>query len=142
MAQPFDGYFSGAIRRIAMQNDLDLTRKILESVRDREDLWPRKVEIAGYEPLMVDRHVERLHDDRMLEGPRFRSTADAVATVKVTDLTSAGHQFLAAMESGDVWARLKSALSPTELAAMSFSELAGIAKELAARAIKKKLGLD
>lgn len=136
------GYSYGEIRRIAMRNDLELTRDILESICDRSDLRPRKIEIAGYDSLVVDRHVERLHDDGMIEGPRGRVLSRQVSDIKVTDLTTAGHQFLAAMESGDVWEQLRSALSPTELSALTFRELAGIAKDLAEKAIRKKLGLD
>ena len=125
-----------------MQNDIDLVRKILESIRDREDLWPREVEIADYDPLVVARHVERLHDDKLIDGTVHRPMSEPVAKVKVRDMTSAGHEFLSALESGDVWQRLKSALNPTELSALSFRELAGIAKELAGKAIRRKLGLD
>lgn len=125
-----------------MRNDLDLTRKILESIRERVDLWPRAVDLAGYEPIIVARHVERLHDDGLIEGAKSRGFSDQVATVLVRDLTSSGHQFLSALESGDVWARLKSTLSLTELSAVSFKELASIAKDLASRAIRHKLGLD
>lgn len=132
---------AASLRRIAMRNDLDLTRKILESIRDRQDVWPRSVRIAGYDELVVNRHVERLHDDGLIEGPRAHSISDQVATIKVRDLTSAGHQFLSALESGDVWARLKAALDPAELGALSLRELAGIAKELAMRAARQKLGL-
>lgn len=134
-------HHSAFMRRIAMQNDLDLTRKILEAVRDREDLWPRAVEISGYDPLVLARHIERLHDDRLIEGTRGRGY-DQVDLIKVTDLTTSGHNFLNALESGDTWSRLKSALSPSELGALSMRQLAGIAGEIAEKAIKKKLGLD
>lgn len=128
--------------RISMKNDLDLTRKILESIRDRQDLWPKPVSIAGYDEVLVARHVERLHDDRLIEGTRVHVLESQVAEISVRDMTSAGHEFLAALESGDVWVRLKSALSPTELSALSLRELAGIAKELAIQAVRRKVGLD
>lgn len=128
-------------KRAGMQNDLDLTRKILEEIRARADLWPRKVEIAGYDELIVARHVERLHEDGLVEGPKSRGMSDQAATILVRDLTTAGHQFLSALESGDVWARLKSALSPSELGTLSLKGLASIAKDLAERAIRQKLGL-
>lgn len=125
-----------------MQNDLDLTRKILEAVRARQDLWPRAIEVEGYEPIVVARHVERLHDDRLIEGSRYSQMADQAASIKVRNLTTAGHAFLSALESGDTWARLKSALSPSELGALSMKKLAGIAGEVAEKAIRKKLGLE
>ncbi len=125
-----------------MQHDIDLVRKILESIRDRTELWPRPVEIPGYDELVVARHLERLHDDGLIEGVRHRSVSKQVSDIKVSDLTSAGHEFLSALESGDVWERLKSALNPSEIGALSFRELAGIAKDLATKAIRRKLGLD
>lgn len=125
-----------------MQNNLDLTRTILEHVRDRQDLHPQQVQIAGYDELIVARHVERLFDDGLVEGSKVRTWGDPAGVVLVRDLTTPGHQFLSALESGDVWARLKAALTPAELGALSLRELAGIAKELAASAVKKKLGLD
>jgi len=125
-----------------MQNDIILIRAIMESVRDRSELWAREVEIPGYDALVVARHVERLHDDKLIEGTRIHFIANQVATIKVRDLTSAGHEFLNALESGDVWERIKTALNPKEIGALSFRELAGIAKELAVKGIKAKLGLE
>lgn len=125
-----------------MRNDLDLTRKILENIRAREDLRPRVVEIPDYDPTLVARHVERLHDDRLIEGSKMEPISKQVSVVLVRDMTSAGHQFLSAIESGDIWARMKSALDPTELGALSLREIASIAGELAIKGVKKKLGLD
>jgi hypothetical protein len=125
-----------------MQNDIDLLRKILETVRDRADVWPREVDVPGYDQLLVARHVERLHEDGLIDGSTHRPAAEPVASIKVRDLTSAGHEFLSALESGDVWHRIKTALNPKEIGALSLKELAGIAKELAAKAIRRKLGLD
>lgn len=127
--------------RITVQNDLDLTRKILESIRAREDVWPKEVSMLDYDPDVVARHVERLHDDGLVEGPSIRLNENPSKNVLVRDLTSAGHEFLSAMESGDVWAKLKSALSPAELGALSLREMSGIAKELAIKALRSKLGL-
>lgn len=127
---------------ITVQNDLDLTRKILESIRARQDVWPKEVSMPDYDPAVVARHVERLHDDGLVEGPSIRLYENPSKNVQVRDLTSAGHEFLSAMESGDVWTKLKSALSPTELSAMSLRELASIAKELAVQAARRKLGLE
>ena len=129
-------------RRIAMQNDLDLMRRILETVRDREDTWPKHVDIAGYPPIVVARHVERLHADGLLDGTSYAKPSDPVADIVVRDLSTSGHRFLAAMETDDVWSRMKAALSPSELGSLSIGKLAAIAGDLAERAIRKKLGLD
>jgi hypothetical protein len=129
--------------RIGMKNDLDLIRAILEEVESWPDAIGREVEVAGWSEELVNRHVERLCNDGILD---FSASTTNLTTGRhhflVRDMSSAGHEFLGALRSGDVLERLKSALKPSELAALSFAELAGIAKELAAKAIRKKLGLD
>ncbi|MCW1920843.1 DUF2513 domain-containing protein [Rhodobacter sp. KR11] len=125
-----------------MKNDIDLIRAILTAVRDRNDLQPKAVTVPDFDPMLVARHVERLTEDGMLDGISFKPLSRPVSDVLVRDLTTDGHNFLAALEAQDVWARLKSALSPTELGALSLKKLAGLAGELAEKAIRKKLGLD
>lgn len=126
---------------IGMRNDLDITRAILEQVRDRKDLWPQEVTLPGKDPLVVSRHIERLFEDGMLDGEADQLMGSFVSTVYVRDLTSAGHQFLSALEAGDIWARLKATLKPSELGALSLKQLATIAGDLAEQQIRKKLGL-
>ena len=130
------------MRRGGMRNDLDLIREILTSVRDREDLWPRTVELPDHDPVVLARHVERLHEDGLLDGSRVDALGGQVTDVDVRDLTTAGHQFLAALEAQDVWTRLKTTLRPEELAALPMRKLAAIAGELVERGARRKLGLD
>lgn len=129
--------------RIGMKNDLDLIRSILEEVESWPAATGQQIELSGWPEDLVNRHVERLCNDGLLDYGA--STSDLKTGRRyfwVRDMSSAGHEFLGALRSGDVLERLKNALKPSELAAMSFGELAGIAKELAAKAIRKKLGLD
>lgn len=101
------------------------------------------VEIAGWREEMVARHVERLCDDGLLDRERtVGHWIDETPDYYVRDLTSAGHEFLNAIRSGDVIERLKSALKPSELGALSMKKIAGIAGELMEKSIRKKLGLD
>lgn len=131
------------LREADVQNDVDLIRAILEQVQAREDVRPKAVQLHDREPVLVARHVERLYNDGMLEGVRHRSVSSTgAALVLVTDLTTEGHNLLAAMQSRDVMERLKSALSPTEIASLPIRRLAAIALELAERAIRKKLDLE
>ena len=126
-----------------MKNDVDLIRAILVEVKGRVTLDPRAVEVAGYEPLLVARHVERLIEDGLLDGQVYPPLLGLSAPeADVRDLTTAGHNFLASLESQDVWAQLKAALKPGEIAALPVRRLAAIAGDLAERAIHKKLGLD
>lgn len=128
---------------IGMKNDLDLIRKILEEVESRVSAGGATVEIAGWREEMVARHVERLCDDGLLDRERtVGHWIDETPDYYVRDLTSAGHEFLNAIRSGDVIERLKSALKPSELGALSMKKIAGIAGELMEKSIRKKLGLD
>ncbi len=131
--------------RIGMRNDLDLIRAILEEVERRDTASAEVVEVAGWPEHVVARHVERLCNDGVLD---FSGTIPPMDPSQewnyylVRDLTTPGHEFLNAIRSGDVLQRLKSALKPSELGALSLKKLAGIAGELAEQAIRKKLGLD
>lgn len=129
--------------RIALKNSLDLIRAILEEVENWPNADGKVVELAGWPEEMVSRHVERLCNDGLLDYRSKVSDLESGQTFYfVMDMSSKGHEFLGALRSGDVLERLKSALKPSELAALSFGKLSGIAGELAERAIRKKLGLD
>lgn len=134
--------FLTLVRIEAMRNDLELTRKILSAIREKNDLHPAPIQIPGYEPTLVKRHIKRLYDDEMIEGMFQETLSMEAPVVFVTDMTTAGHSFLALLEQQDVWNKLTSALSPSELAAFSLRELTGLAKEVALNAAKKKLGLS
>lgn len=129
------------VRIADMQNDIELTRRILVVIREKDNLRPTPVQMQGYEPVLVMRHVKRLFDDGLLEGTVIAPLGGEAPVVLVTDMTTDGHNFLAALEQDDIWNRLTNALSPAELAAFSLREIAGLAKELALAAAKRKLGL-
>ncbi|SMO78884.1 DUF2513 domain-containing protein [Paracoccus laeviglucosivorans] len=127
-----------------MKNDLDLIRAILLEVEARNTATAEVVEISGWPERLVARHVERLCQDGLLDytnGYWAGDEGDDVKEYLVKDLSTRGHQFLGALRSGDVLQRLKSALKPSELAALSFGKLAQIAGELAEKIIRQKLGL-
>ena len=129
--------------RITLKNDLDLIRAILEEVESWPDAGGKIVEVAGWPESVVARHVERLCNDGLLDfGAKAPDLETGIPHISVKDMSSRGHEFLGAIRAGDALERLKSALKPSELAALSLGKLAGIAGELAEKAIRKKLGLD
>lgn len=130
------------VRIADLQNDIELTRKILIAVQEKEALRPTPIQLSGYEPVLVMRHVKRLLDDGMLEGTVSDGLGMDAPLVFVSALTTAGHRFLAALEQQDIWNKLTTALSPGQLAALSMREIAALAKDLALAAAKKKLGLS
>ncbi|WP_263567504.1 DUF2513 domain-containing protein [Paracoccus sp. DMF] len=128
-----------------MKNDLDLIRAILEEVESRETASAQAVEVAGWPEHVVARHVERLCNDGMLEYAGKIAPMDVHlewSYYLVRDLTTPGHEFLNAIRATDVIQRLKAALKPSELGALSLKKLAGIAGELVEQGVRKKLGLD
>jgi len=125
-----------------MQNDVDLIRAILTRIRDRDDLNPRKIGIPGRDPLEVNRHAERLYEDGYIDGIRVERDPGEGDPVFARDLTSAGHAFPGALESEEVWKQIKSALTPAQIGSLTIGKLAGLAGELAEKAIRKKLGLE
>ena len=129
------------VRIADMKNDIELTRQILLSIRDRDDLRPAPVMLHDYEPVLVMRHVKRLYDDGMIEGLVRDGIGMEAPMVFVTDMTTDGHNFLGALEDQQIWARLKSALSPEEMAQVPLRTLAKIAWELAEKKIRDKFGL-
>jgi hypothetical protein len=68
---------------------------------------------------VVALHVSRLHEDGLLCGEARQLLGTPIASVHVRDLTSAGHRFLAALETGDIWARIKDTLYLSELGALA-----------------------
>lgn len=129
------------VRIADMQNDIVLTRKILIAIRERDNLSPAPVHIHDYEPVLVMRHVKRLYDDGMIEGRVSDTLGSEAPMVFVTDMTTTGHNFLSALEDEKIWNRIKSVLSPAQLAALSVKQIASLASELAVKHARDLLGL-
>ncbi|WCK24607.1 DUF2513 domain-containing protein [Agrobacterium pusense] len=130
------------IRNVDVKHDIDLVRLILIQLRDKPDLKPSPVRIDGYEPVLVARHVMRLHDAGLVEGSVHRSLGMEAPLVFATDLSLEGHSFLGALESKDVWSKLKEVLSPEEMVRLPIKKLAEIAVDLGVLFVRRKLGLD
>lgn len=124
-----------------MNNNIDLIHAILKEVGGWTSLEPRQVEIPGYDPLLVARHVERLTQDGLIDGVIVSAVLGREIEVDVRDLTSAGHNFLAALNQQVVWEKIKNQLKPSELAALSVAALAKIATDLVLQEVRKKVGL-
>ena len=131
-------------RVIDVKHDLQLVRKILIAIRDKEDLEAEPVCIEGYDPVLVARHVQRLLHAGIIEGfdrEVFGAGIEA-PMILVTDLSLEGQALLGSLEAEHVWGRFAEALSPAELASLSMAQIKEIAIELAGRWARKKLGLE
>lgn len=129
------------VRIAPVQNNLEITRQILELVRDKESLEATPIELPEFDQAVVMRHAQRLIDDGMADGNYSLMSGVSFPFVYISDLTTDGHNFLSALEQEDIWNRLTTSLSPKEIASLSFKELGGLAKEIVLKAARKKLGL-
>ncbi|QGA56144.1 DUF2513 domain-containing protein [Brucella sp. 2280] len=130
------------IRNADVKHDLDVVRQIMIQLRDKENLKPMPVFVEGYEPVLVARHVMRLHDAGLVEGNVSKTIGPEAPLVFATDLSLEGHNFLAALETKPVWKQLKEKLTVEELASLSVKKLSELAGDLALQLVKRKLGLD
>lgn len=129
------------VRIADMQNDIELTRKILIAIREKDNLHPAPIQLHDYEPVLVMRHVKRLYDDEMIEGNVSDGPGMEAPLVWVTDMTTAGHNFLGALEDERLWNRIKASLSPSQMATLSMKQIAVLASELALKQGRELLGL-
>lgn len=125
---------------VAMKRDMDLVAKIVEAIEAKQDLNPEPVKVEGYEEWLVQRHVEALHHDGLVEGIVNRPLNQRYPTVLVRDLTWAGHDFAATLRS-PAWQEVKSKLTPAELMTASFKVLSEIGAEAVKAYLLRKLGL-
>ena len=130
------------MKTVWMQNNIDLIRAILIQIRDRDSLDLREVEITVFDQIVINRHAERLYEDGFIDGTRIERDPHKGDMVLARDLTSAGHAYLTALENDGVWKKLRSTLSPAEIGMLSMQQLAGLAGDLAFKAMRRKLGLE
>jgi hypothetical protein len=127
---------------VAMTRDMELIRKIIRTIQARKDASPQMgVEVKGYDPAIVMRHVEMLFNARFIDGAQ-RGTAGGKPLIVVRDLSWEGHDFAAAIENEGVWATIKQKLSPTELATMPLVIIKDVGVALLKTYAMRKLGLS
>ncbi len=118
-------------RGMVMTRDMELVRKILLEVQARTDLRPRVVEISGYDPLIVERHVSLLF--KALEGIPKPSASPGPPAIFVADSSWEGHDFISALNNDGVWAKMKQSLSAADLATLPLT----IIKDAAVAALRQ-----
>lgn len=127
--------------RAAVKRDMTLIRKILLEVESWKDVEHREVEIEGYEPLLVARHVEMLLDSNFLEGIKSRTLTASVPYMVISDMSMEGHDFLAALKNDSVWAKMQSGISLQKLAELPLSVVKEVGIALATQWAKSQVGL-
>jgi len=92
-----------------MKRDMDLARAIMNEVEEK--LPPMgnlesRVSIEGYDPAIIDGHIELLIEADLLEG-RVNKAAKMIV---ITGLPWKGHDFISAAKDNTIWAKAKSTI--------------------------------
>ena len=91
-----------------MKRDMDLARKILLEVEDKDDFSSWLVpDIEEYTKLEIYYHIKLLIQAGLAEGKDLSSDSDEWV---VETLTSAGHDFLDASRNDTIWNKAKDSI--------------------------------
>ncbi|MFD1189719.1 DUF2513 domain-containing protein [Phenylobacterium conjunctum] len=125
---------------VAMKRDMELVAKLVEVIEAKDSLRPEPISVDGYEEWIVQRHLEALSHEGMVDAIISRTLDELHPTVFVRDLTWAGHDFAATLKS-PAWQEVKAKLTPVEMMTASFKVLSDIGAEAVKAYLLKKLGL-
>ena len=128
-------------RRHLVKRDMELVRRILFEVQDKTSLAPEPLQLVDVDHDYLGRHIEMLFDEGMLDGFGKDLSHLGYKQVWVKDLTWSGHDFVAALRNDGVWHKIKTTLSPFDLATMPLNVLKGVAVDLLKKYIEGQLGL-
>jgi Hypothetical protein (DUF2513) len=127
---------------IAMTRDMELVRKIISAIQARKDASPQMgIEVEGYDPAIVMRHVEMLFNAGFIDGTQG-GTAGGKPMIVVRDLSWSGHDFASAVENENVWGIIKQKLSPGELATLPLTIVKDAAVAILKSLVMTRLGLS
>lgn len=124
-----------------MKRDMELVRAIMQAVNGQTDLKHRVIMLDGYDPLAVQRHVEMMFDAGLLEGLPHKSGSSGQRIIHVTDMSWAGHDFLAATQNSGVWHKMKSTFA-SEAMEVPFQLMKDVGIALIKQQVKSALGLS
>lgn len=127
--------------RVAMTRDMELIRLIATRIQERRDLKHRPVEIDGYEDWIVARHLELMLDAALIDAVKLESLDQPYPTILVKDLSSAGHDFAAAVGNETVWAKMKQTFTSTEFVKLPLVVVKDVGVALLGHWAKSKLGI-
>ncbi len=124
-----------------MIRDMDLIRDVLLRIEAKSDLVPEKITIEGYEPLIVDRHVELMFKAGLIDGYCQTGIEEGDPDfVDVRDLSWAGHELLGSVRDPDIWRNTKAALAKS--GEWTIATMARVAQSLLFAKVREITGLD
>lgn len=128
-----------------MSRDMDLVRELLL----RLDEYPagrfyvvtapddEEVNVPGYEPAVINYHLEMLANAGFVEAP---GSWPAAGGITFRGLTWEGHDFLDTIRDPEVWRRTKGGAS--KLGGIAFSALKDMAVAYGKLVAKERLGIE
>jgi hypothetical protein len=126
--------------RALMTRDAELIRRILAEIQHRKTTDYEPLVIPDADVAIVARHLEMLHDAGYIEAVKSTPISGDVKFM-IKDLTWEGHDLAAVLENNDVWSKIKSKLSPSELATIPLTVLKSVGLGLLEHYMKSKFGL-
>lgn len=94
---------------IKVKRDMEVVRKILRAVQEKNDLQQKRIEIPGLDDFTVTYHLSLLHQAGYIDAVVHRS--GAVDLVLVRDLTWEGHEFAGALLADEsTWQKIRGSL--------------------------------
>ena len=97
-----------------MRRDMDLVRAILIAVEAHPDGFaPSEIAIEGYSPEQIGYHATIMSEAGLVEAEVDGTIGGSGPMARIDRLTWAGHQFLDASRSPDIWSQAKSFIAKT-----------------------------
>jgi hypothetical protein len=127
--------------RARMTRDMELIRKIIQEIQNRNDLRHSVMVIDGYDEAIVARHMELLMDSGLIEALKSDPIDAPYPTIMVKDLTWQGHDFAAVITNDTVWSKIKQSLTAKDLATLPLGILKNVGVGVLEQLAKSQLGL-
>jgi hypothetical protein len=92
-------------KKFEVEKDFELIKKILIEIESFSDDQYRNIKIEGFTKQKIDYHMYLLEQKNLIEAQNWKNTA--CDDWKVSKLTWAGQDFLAAAKNETVWKKAK-----------------------------------
>ena len=123
-----------------MKRNFELIRKLLMFFEEKESAKHVEVPpIGGYDERTIKYHLVLLHEAGLLHCEPIRSTtSDRVIYVIPFDLTWDGHEFLDKVRNGNVWIRIRDAIT-SKGGSLAFSVVNHLATRFALEMVQQSI---
>ena len=121
-----------------MKRDMELIRKMILLIEDHPSGWAPDIEIVGYTAQQIGYHSFLIINAGLADGENFTTTGDSAPHFRISNLTSAGHDFADSMRNQYVWDEVMGDIKEKGLPSVTLD----VAKKLLDKAIRKRLEVN